>query len=66
MSNRENDNNRKSYQAFLCKKIEKNPYPDLPKRVGGDIEKQTDKFGSYSAESEPFGFLQQIIATFGS
>ncbi|KAK3220346.1 hypothetical protein Dsin_014316 [Dipteronia sinensis] len=36
---------------------EKNPYP-LPKRVGGDIEKQTDRFQCCSAESKTFGFLQ--------
>ncbi|KAK4838871.1 hypothetical protein QYF36_017165 [Acer negundo] len=36
---------------------EKNPYP-LPKRVGGDIEKQTDRFQSCPAESNTFGFLQ--------
>ncbi|KAK2652282.1 hypothetical protein Ddye_012138 [Dipteronia dyeriana] len=35
---------------------DKNPYP-LPKRVG-DIEKQTDRFQSCSAESKTFGFLQ--------
>ncbi|KAH7511502.1 hypothetical protein JRO89_XSUnG0197600 [Xanthoceras sorbifolium] len=43
---------------------EKNPYP-LPERVGGDIEKQTVRFKSCSAESEPLGFLQYIRATFG-
>ncbi|KAH7511501.1 hypothetical protein JRO89_XSUnG0197400 [Xanthoceras sorbifolium] len=42
---------------------EKNPYP-LPERVDEDIE-QTVRFGSYSAESEPFGFIQYIRATFG-
>ncbi|KAK2652314.1 hypothetical protein Ddye_012170 [Dipteronia dyeriana] len=56
------------WQSFIYHCIplqeEKNPYPDLPKRGGGDIEKQTDKFGSCFAESEHFGFLQQIIATF--
>ncbi|KAL5755601.1 hypothetical protein ACOSQ2_020347 [Xanthoceras sorbifolium] len=41
---------------------EKNPYP-LPERVDEDIE-QTVRFGSYSAESEPFEFIQYIRATF--
>ncbi|TXG68396.1 hypothetical protein EZV62_003331 [Acer yangbiense] len=40
---------------------EKKPYP-LPKRVGGDIEKQTERFQSCLAESKPLRFLQ---ATFG-
>ncbi|KAK3220352.1 hypothetical protein Dsin_014322 [Dipteronia sinensis] len=39
---------------------EKNPYP--LQRVGGDIEKQTDRFQCCSAESKPLKFLQ---ATFG-
>ncbi|KAK0596734.1 hypothetical protein LWI29_018506 [Acer saccharum] len=40
---------------------EKNPYP-LPKRVGGDIEIQTDRSQCCSAESKSSSFLQ---ATFG-
>ncbi|KAL5757403.1 hypothetical protein ACOSP7_020014 [Xanthoceras sorbifolium] len=56
------------WQSFIYHWIplqgEKNPYP-LPERVGGDIEKQTVKFESCSAESEPLGFLQYIRATFG-
>ncbi|KAL5755605.1 hypothetical protein ACOSQ2_020351 [Xanthoceras sorbifolium] len=56
------------WQSFIYHWIplqeEKNPYP-LPERVGGDIEKQTVRFESCSAESEPLGFLQYIRATFG-
>ncbi|KAK4838259.1 hypothetical protein QYF36_012333 [Acer negundo] len=40
---------------------EKNPYP-LPKRVSGDIEKQTDREANCLAKSKPLRFLQ---ATFG-
>ncbi|KAL5824249.1 hypothetical protein ACOSQ3_020312 [Xanthoceras sorbifolium] len=55
------------WQSFIYPWIplqeEKNPYP-LPERVDEDIE-QTVRFGSYSAESEPFEFIQYIRATFG-
>ncbi|TXG68383.1 hypothetical protein EZV62_003318 [Acer yangbiense] len=53
------------WRSFIYRCIplqeEKNPYP-LPKRVGGDIEIQTDRFQCCSAESKPSRFLQ---ATFG-